>query len=877
MSAIKLKFIDRHIGMFEIGEQIVICCGEDAIGKSIETRDGWGELVNTHKIVGRETLLEGYGVGWYRVYLKDESGERVESEYIAFTVTVPYASRYKGESCFATDIAGEYEPLAIQLADEVVRGAKLQGFELARGRSSTSKWSENLLEYRKKLKEGGMKTLNVMMNGYDSMPNIRNIDLFNVYKTFRDAPEQNEVENDIVELCNEPDLMIANPALPDALAAYQKMSFIGVADSKGNPYACMSGLALGRDDIYSDIYLQNGILDYSAFYNFHGYDQLKPLSTYARKVSLAYSPKGQTVPTYMTENGKKVWCGEDDVVYDDQILEMSRYAVTMSAELLSDGLDKWFWFISRAFLESGGGFGSYHAWTHQPYSCTAALANLTYQLGRGEFVGVAANIGDKCQGYYFDNGMGDNVAVFWSGKADSVKVIADEVTVIDIFGSERKMSGDGKVEIETSRFPIFVKFCGLCDEMNYYKTSFKINPIRKPHLDVAHRVVLNALWDDQDLTQSMIMQKGYLLTEGGVQHITLRIYNVNDKSVKGSVFVNTEYAEHFDVEIENDCFEIAPFDCGYINITLKCAKNCMNSSGDIKFGAILEEYGETTPAVCRYWYKAENMLVADCDIVKFDDVTDISRWDLTNICEPGYINAESDKDDNSITFHVNHGDGCAQWFFPVHTIKNPEVLDGADGIFLRKKNSAETPNSNKLTVFLLTRDGRAYWSGNASAFPTSLDWRNAIYPWETFGLYSSPEGFNDIRPLVPSDIYKIRVGVSGTSSKFIPDFIIKDLGGYHDRFGATNPHPEQITFEGISEGDKLQSADCLKITAILPERKLTDIRAFDGNYDIENYKLVGNKVEIDASGFERGLHVIQVSGKSETDYRYSGILTFYVE
>ena len=274
--------------MFEMGEQIVICCGEDAIGKSIETRDGWGRVVNTHKIVSSDTLLEGYGIGWYRIYLKDESGKSAECEYIAFTVTVPYADRYKGESCFATDIAGEYEPLAIQLADEVVRGAKLQGFELARGRSSTYKWSDNLLEYRKKLKEGGMKTLNVMMNGYDTMPTIRDMDLWKVYRTFRDAPEMNEVENDIVEFCNEPDFMRSKPALPDALAAYQKMSFIGVADSKGAPYACMSSLALGRDDIYSDIYLQNGILDYSAFYNFHGYDQLKPLSTYARKVSLAY-------------------------------------------------------------------------------------------------------------------------------------------------------------------------------------------------------------------------------------------------------------------------------------------------------------------------------------------------------------------------------------------------------------------------------------------------------------------------------------------------------------------------------------------------------------------------------------------------------------
>ena len=863
--------------MFEMGEQIVICCGEDAIGKSIETRDGWGRVVNTHKIVSSDTLLEGYGIGWYRIYLKDENGEAVESEYLAFTVTVPYADRYKGESCFATDIAGEYEPLAIKLADEVARGAKLQGFELARGRSSTFKWQDSLLEYRKTLKAAGLKTLNVMMNGYDTMPTIRNMDLFKVYRTFREAPEQNEIENDIVEFCNEPDFMRTKPALPDALAAYQKMSFIGVADSKGAPYACMSGLALGRDDIYSDIYLQNGILDYSAFYNFHGYDQLKALSTYARKVSLAYSPKGQTVPAYMTENGKKVWCGEDDVVYDDQILEMSKYAVKASTELLSDGIDKWFWFISRAFLEAGGGFGSYHAWTHQPYSCTAALSNLTYQLGKGEYIGVAANLPDKCQGYYFNNGEGCDVAVFWSKDPVTVEILASKATVVDLFGAEKSISGDGKIGIDVSEYPVFVKFDALSDEKNYYKTSYKIKPMRKPVLDVAHRVVLNALWDDQDLDQAMIMQKGYLMAEGGVEHITLRIYNVNDKSVKGRVYVKTEYAEHFQVKIENDSFEVAPFDCGYVKITLKCAENCMNSSGDVKFGAILEEYGETTPAVCRYWYKAENMPVADCDIVKFDAVTDISRWDIKNICAPGYIEAESDEDENSITFHVNHGGGYAQWFFPVLTIKNPEILDGTDGIFMRKKNSFETSSSNKLTVFLLTRDGRAFWSGHSSAFPTSVDWKNAIFPWETFGLYSSPEGFNDVRPLIPSEIAKIRVGVSGTSSKIIPDFTIKDLGGYHDRFGATNPHPVAVRFEGVAEGDKFARENGPKITAILPECPLSDIRVFDGSIEIEKYKQDGNKIEIDASEYARGLHTLQVSGKSETEYRYAGIVNFYID
>jgi hypothetical protein len=877
-----IKYTDRTIGMFEEGEEVSVILDTELIDikkniLTLEIEDARQNLIASYSFESEELTLGEFGAGWYRLFLKSGEQRLADQEYIAFTVTVPYANRYKGETCFATDVAGEYEPKTMDLSDEIVRATKLQGFELIRCRANACEWGGQMLDYRKKVYEAGIKTISVAMNGYQAMPKIREKDLRDTYKIFKEAQDNNELASDIVEMVNEPDLMFAFPALPDAIAANCKMACIGVSDSQRKPNVCMPGLALGRDDIYSDILMQNGILEYSPIYNFHGYDQLKPLTAYARKVSMAYAPDGEIRTSYMTENGKKVWCDENEIVYHDHLMAMCNYAVNASSDILADGVDKWFWFISRAFLESGGGFGSYHAWTHQPYPVTATLSNLTHQLCRGKYVGKLANIGDKSRGHLFDTDCGHHVAIVSSPLVDEITLHTNRVTVVDIFGKETVIEGDGSVTVLLGEEPKFLRFDGYLDEVDYYKSEYDVIPLCKLQYTKAQRVVLNALWNDQDLTQSMIMQKGYLLRGGKAESLTLRMYNMNDVKVKGKAHISIEYPEQFEFSVEDPYFEIEPFGEARVNFTLIPKEGFMNCAGDIKFGATLEEIGEAVPAVCRYWFKAEDMPVKDCDIVRFMGVADLDNWNITNIDSHGRIDAEVNKEEESITFHVTHVSGYAQWFFPVYTVQNPEALVDTNGIILRKKNSYETGRLNKLTTFILTKDGRAYWSGHSSAAATSTEWRTVTYPWETFGLYSSPEGLNDIRPLIPSEIVKIRVGVSGTSKDAVPDLMIKDFGAYYDRFGATMPHPEKVTFEGIEEGEICDSIKDRRLTACLPECELDDIRVFVGKHKHDKWTVEGKLVNIDVSNFERGEHVIQVSAKSKTDYRYIGVITFYVK
>lgn len=873
-----VSFADRKIGFFELGEPITLKIGSWAFASTLETVDAWGKAYAEHKICGDRLVLEGYPVGWYRIFLKNKFGERIDHEYIAFTVTVPESARYKDESCFATDIAGEYEPKTMEIAEDIIRATKLQGFKLTRGRTNVGEWEDRVLEYRRKVRDGGLDTMAVAMNHYSSMPKIAEIDLRDIYTLFKDSQTYNDVVSEIVELVNEPDLMYSSPALPDALTAYCKAAFLGISDSEPSPNAAMPGLALGRDGLYSDIMMQNGMLDYSPIYNFHGYEQIASLAAYARRVSLAYAPEGESRVTFMSENGKKAWCGVDDVVKDADMMAMSRYAVNVSVDVLSYGIEKWFWFISRAYLEAGGGFGSYHAWTHQPYSVTAALSNLTYQLGRGEYVGRLAALPEKSTGYVFDNGMGAHVAVLHSPEECEVKLYADKVTVIDLFGGESQIGsgGEGVITVKVSRDPIFVRFPGYSDERNYYKTSYKLRSLGKIEYTRRHRVVLNALWRDQDLTQALVMQKGYLTQGGKDEHITLRIYNFNNETVKGRVFVNTEYNDHFAVEIADPSFSVEPFGEARVEIVLKAADGHMNCAGDVKFGALVDGIGEVSAAVSRYWFKVNDMQVADGDIVRFKDFIYPENWNLLNIEAPGYIETETDEEEESITFHPYHNDGYSQWYFPVYNVVNPEIFEGTDGIIFRKRNDFETKH-DKMTVFLLTKDGRSYWSGHASAAPTSCEWRTVTYPWETFGLYGSPEGMNDIRPFVPGDIVKIRVGVSGTSRGDMPSVTVKDLGVYYDRFGATLAHPHKIKLEGIVPNQVLESVENACLTATLPDVALDDIRVFDGKERIYSFTRDGRHIEIDISRFARGEHIIQVSAKTKTDYRYSSFIIFFVQ
>ena len=882
----KISFSDRYLGLYERGERVFLevdykSAREGDYTYYLKLTDGWGNICHERKIVakaGDEKCIADLGefdLGWYRVSLESESGE-VFNEYMAFAVVVALGERDKyDDTTLGTDVAAEYEPKTMALGDEFIRSLKLLGFPWLRSRTDMRDWAEQVREYRRKLKQEGFKVTSVSTDDMHAMPQIRSMDLRDTYTKYKNAPALNDVKNEMYEIQNEADLFFKTPPLPDTLAAYTKAAFIGLLDSEPQALTSMTSTSFCADAIYYDVTLQNGILDYSNIYNFHGYEGIESKAAYARKVSLAYSPADSIRPTFMTENGRKVWAGADGVALFDQLRMMCRYAVKSSAKILAEGCDKWFWFISRAFLEAGGGFGNAHAWTHQPYPVFAVTANLTYQLGKGIYKGKLAGLPEGGFGYVFDRGESD-VAIVFASKSCNMSVKADKLTVVDMFGVEQKMVADvdGFIAFELGIDPVYLRFDGRAEDGVYYESAYEVLECAPLKLSEEQRIVLNPVWEDQNLNQTIIMQKGYIFKESDEQRVTLRIYNLNDKPVSGRAFITPEYADHFEVQISNAEFSVDAMGRADIDMVIKTTgKAKMNSMGDILFGATLSDGREVSSAVCRYWFKLDDMEISDEDIRCFEGYTDEANWNIKNIMYPGSMTFEADGDE--VTLKADHGGAYAQWYFPEFFVKDAGVFEGADGLVLRRKHSHNT--GTKLTAFICTKDGRAYWSGDASGVAYTDDWRTIVYPWDTFVLFASPEGMNDPRPFDPMNIYKIRIGASGTPKDFIPDTTIKDFGIFYDNMGATKPHPNTIALEGVEEGETYESAEGLSLIATLPNDAIGDIRVFVGKSAYGNFTVEGKRIYVDLSGLDRGEYTIQVSAKTAVNYRYVKYVTFYIE
>lgn len=880
-----VTFFDRYLGCFERHERILmeISFIEKRTGTYVyrlEIVDGWGETFMSRRVVAERDSdncivdLGAFPVGWYRVFLKSEGGE-VFNEYLAFVVTVSLSERARlGDTTLGTDVAAEYEEKTMNLGDEFVRSLKLLGFPWLRGRTDMKKWKDCVLKYREKLKNAGFKVTSASTDNMNDLPGIKNMDLRDTYRKYKDAPALNTITNDMYEIQNEADLFFHAPPLPDTHTAYCKAAFIGLLDSGVDAFTSMTSTAFCADTIYYDLTLQNGVLDYSNIYNFHGYDGIESKAAYARKSVLAYSPKDSIRPSFMTENGKKVWASSDGVAKFDQLRQLCCYAVKSCAKILAAGSDKWFWFISRAFLEAGGGFGNAHAWTQQPYPIFAVTANLTYQLGRGVFKGRLSDMPENSYGYLFDRGEEDVAILFAKGK-QSVTLKAERLTVSDMFGKEIQLiSKKRETSVEVSEIPIFVRFEGRADISDYYESSFELLECKKLEYSEENRIVLNPIWENQDLSKAIIMQKGYIFNETDEQQISLRIYNLNNKEFSGRAYVTAEYPSHFDVSIANPDFTIEPFGRVEVDIVIKTTGEAkMNSMGDILFGAVLSDGRKVSSAVSRYWFKLDDMQIPDEDIRVFEGFCDEENWNIKNIMWPGKMTFERNGDE--ITLKADHGDGHAQWYFPEFFVKDSTVFEGTDGLILRRKHSHST--NTQLTAFICTSDGRAYWSGDASGVAYTDDWKTIVYPWDTFVLYASPEGFNDPRPFDPKNIYKVRIGASGTPKDFIPDTTIRDFGVYFDNMGATKPHPNSIEFEGVDEGAVYENADGLSLAATLPKDCVGDIRVFLGKTAYGNFTVDGEKAYVDLSGLDRGEYTLQVSCKNHVNYRYVKYVTFYIK
>ena len=302
-----ISFFDRRIGYFERQEKVLVEIAfnekrSGAYSYTLEITDGWGESFLTRRVSaerGSERCIVDLGafpLGWYRIALKAGSGE-VFNDFFAFAVTANLSEREGLDSeTLGTDVAAEYEPRAMELGDEFIRSLKLLGFPWLRGRTNMRKWTPEVTKYKEGLRDAGFNVTSVSTDDMHAMPKINEMDLRDTYLKYKNAPSLNSVTNQMYEIHNEADLFFNTPPLPDTHTAYCKAAFIGLLDSGADPLTAMTSTSFCADTIYYDLTLQNGVLDYSNIYNFHGYEGIESKAAYARKSVLAYSPRARSVP-----------------------------------------------------------------------------------------------------------------------------------------------------------------------------------------------------------------------------------------------------------------------------------------------------------------------------------------------------------------------------------------------------------------------------------------------------------------------------------------------------------------------------------------------------------------------------------------------------
>ncbi len=883
---LSVGFADRTLGFFEVHEEVVLVIRyrevrTEATDFCLTLTDAWKKQAcscEIHADAGQEETLFSLGrfseAGFYRLHLTLKEGGEDLNAYLAIALCWDHRPL---DGTIAADVAAEYEPKALSVTDELIRSLKLQGFDYIRGRGAPGGFEKAVLQYREKLEKAGIRQTTVNTKDMLSFPKIRELDLRRAYRYFKELKEKDPVDSAMVELQNEADLFFHAPPLPDSLAAYSKAAAIGLCDSEANSLFSMCSTAYCADGFFCDISLQNGILDYSSIYNFHGYGAVEGRAVYARKSALAYSPKGHLRPAYMTENGYKVWADEGGIPYHDQMMEMCRYAVKNSARMLAEGTDKWFWFIARAFLEAGGGFGNAHAWTQQPYPIAVTLSTLTRCLGKSIYCGRMSDLPEKCYGYVFDRGDGCDALILFAAKDEEIKLKIALATLSDMFGREERLTADagGFIVVKCGYEPILLMLDGRLSESQYYKSAYEIEKCEGIAFSEAQRVVLNPIWNDQNLSDGTLLRKGYLVEAGKGENILFRIYNLNDAPIEGEIFITPEYKEHIEVVCADASFKIEPWGMVEIPVKLHFAADMpMNSAGDVLFGAKLADGAYVSSAVSRYWYLPDDMKIADEDIERFVGYTDLANWNLENIDKPGRVTAETDPEKGTITICADHGEGYAQWYFPEYFVKNPEVFANSDGIVFRRTHSCDAKSD--ITVFVCDKDGREYYSGVSSGVRMTADEKTAIFPWDVFMLHTSKEGFNDPRAFDPKNIYMVRVGVSGTPKAGIPDMTLWDFGIYHDKRNYTMPHPDKILLGGVENGKHYESAEDLKLTATLPETVIGDVRLTCGKSEYP-FTVEGNLLTADLSGLGRGEYVFHVSGRTAVNYRYTNYVTFYIE
>ncbi len=524
--------------------------------------------------------LKGHPTGYFTVNVGDK--------VYPYVVTPSFENRTLEDSPFAMDFASTYLVKNVDNVEALASAARLAGVTWVRERAQWASFEKQKGVYTfsgveahfRAIDKTGLKILAMLeaaptwavsdLNSTNRAGGYLNNQL-SIYEMTKAMAAYYKGIVDAWELANEPDGGRSETA--EQYAAWFKAAALGVAAGDPNVIISHAGMCVpDSHHTYVDLALANGIMNYSQIFNYHSHTPQASnwhtpkftnfLPTQMNSATTLYETLSK--PTWVTEAGMKIMT---TVPTQKHLLNQARYTVTSTAQSLSLGNEKHFWFVLSPYVEAGGDFGTFSS-SLEPYPSLAAEAVMTDILGEARYLGDIPGI----QNYSYASGLlfhtgSRMVAVLWTfdpGLKYTYTFASDlPVIVTDMMGNQTLIEPEnGKISVQYSGDPIYITFNTPITDLYAQKAvAAEIEPLTFTPSD---RIIMTPEFEGYDINDTDTKKYGHVLKDG--MTVKVRIGNYNDFAITGSVSAEIP---GYEVKGTDQVVTVQPFTEEFITLTLK--------------------------------------------------------------------------------------------------------------------------------------------------------------------------------------------------------------------------------------------------------------------------------------------------------------------
>lgn len=416
--------------------------------------------------------------GYYSIeWSLEKGGSKLRKGVISAAIVPALSSRFPDSDIpFAIDagLSAPFDGKPEVTANEGSYMSQYAGVHTLRERPGPK---DRVIYAARRQKEAGIDPYHVCYNFDDCLRNSSRADsstgslyLMEVYEKAKQSAQE---FGDLIpywEVWNEPDIFFF-PGRAEEFAAISKATYLGVHAGNPNAQVLNGSLAHVAGQWYEDVF-RNGLKNYFDIFNMHYYIQPIGVVERIRKNKEMLNRFEIEKPIWITEMGYYCYKSADGSWWQSE-QGQAIHAVEANCFSIAQGVHKFFLFYLQEFLENGWAVWGITRSNWTPKPAYAALSNLTYLLGKGEYLGHFDLGLPGSYGYVFNNGT-EPVLVAWAQEKTSISLPGKNLTAVDMLGKPTS-------PCIVSRFPIYVFGIDL-NSIHFHRTNWGIPQYAPPDL-----------------------------------------------------------------------------------------------------------------------------------------------------------------------------------------------------------------------------------------------------------------------------------------------------------------------------------------------------------------------------------------------------------